>query len=170
MTTYEPADWRPEPGEVAEVVWDGETARRVLTDTGAWWSRDGWIPNSAVEHVRRLQVVDPASTVVLDPDNPDDVQRLAVALAKHDESKSAYSVTADLVLRSLLPSPTPPEPNGLGAVVEDARYGPIVRTHEGHWLDRSHSRVEYLPQQVEEITQHGVGCTCGAPDCDGGDQ
>lgn len=167
MTTYEPADWRPEPGDLAEVTWEGETARRVLTDTGAWWSRDGWIPNSAVEHVRRLLVVDPASTVVLNPDDPNDVQRIA-------ENRQWTHWQAEQWIRSLLLPSTPPEPNGLGAVVEAshseiAGYG----VFDGEsWCFRYGAGADHsLPPgslDIVTVVQHGVGCSCGAPDCPGG--
>lgn len=168
MTTYEPADWRPEPGDVVEATNQHGTFRCRVSSAGLTLklSNNGYVTNPS--HVRRLLVVDPASVVVLDPDNPDDVERLAEAIKANPIG--AWPSVAEAALRSLLPVVTPPEPNGLGAVVEDARFGPIVRTQDGWWIDRSHSRIEFLTDQAEEVLSHGVGCSCGAPDCNGGGQ
>lgn len=58
--------------------------------------------------------------VVLDPESPDDVDRLADALTEHCGEQAA--------LRSLLLPPKPEEPQGLGAVVEDADGDLWIRT------------------------------------------
>lgn len=83
----------------------------------------------------------------------------------------------------LLPVVTPPEPNGLGAVVKGTTAdgsgatwvrairngGPAVWAlsipdtagRERWWL--------WSAMRVTEVVSHGVGCTCGGPGCPGGD-
>lgn len=174
MTTYEPADWRPEPGDVAAIryntgVEQGATEAAILGDPRGdgelWWTCDQFrVLPRYVFHARRLQVVDPASTVVLDPDNPDDVQRVNEARSKH--------VTTSAMLRSLLPAVTPPEPNGLGAVVLPADSSQILQLQEGGWHIvmpvGGDVPTTYKADARDRVLSHGVGCSCGAPDCNGG--
>lgn len=118
MTTYEPADWYPKTGELALVTHQGgetDTRFAAIGSHGSYWRSHigAWAwPFSEVTNARRLQVVDPASVVTLDPNNPDDLEALAGPFKVHT------STVAD-VLRCLLPTPPLPEPNGLGARVID---------------------------------------------------
>lgn len=73
------------------------------------------------EHATKLKLVDPATTVTLRPDNPDDVKRLADALDSLSTAGAWTASDAVAAMRSLLPPSGPPEPNGLGAVVEASR-------------------------------------------------
>lgn len=191
MTTYEPADWRPQPGDVAEVTeadGDGPELRCFLKD-GWWMPLNGYgLQWNRIKRARRLQVVDPASVVVLDPDNPDDVKRLWQASINCEQGNWPY---AEALRSLLLPSPTPPEPNGLGAVVECIN-GNFYELHRGKWW---HTRISWSSRassarrswpaftasspahrkppsnlvglSVVRVLSHGVGCTCGAPDCPG---
>jgi len=180
MTTYEPADWRPQTGERAVILTPFAGERQAMrVGSGGWVDTDNLMwSGPGVTHARKLEVVDPASVVVLDPDDPNDVQRFREAAYTY--SKDGL-VTADSALRSLLPAATPPEPNGLGAVVTgttaDASTATWVRAikdggpakwalsipdpagRERWWL--------WSAMHVTGVLSHGVGCSCGAPDCNG---
>lgn len=80
--------------------------------------------------------------VVIDPEDREQIERLAAALfetgwvsEKWDQltpgAKSAWKSRAKTVLRDLLAPPRPPEPQGLGAVVEDAEGRRWVRDLQG---------------------------------------
>jgi hypothetical protein len=68
--------------------------------------------------------------VVIDPEDREQVERLNTALL--DASAGTYAPSrVAAALRSLLAPPRPPEPQGLGAVVEDAEGGRWVRIEFG---------------------------------------
>ena len=160
--TYEPAD-------LADLLRDWSLAgcEHTLTlDQGRACS-----PCVRDRLLARFAVVDPASVVTLDPNKPDDVQRLHQAFGwSHN---SALPRVED-ALRSLLPTPPVPEPNGLGAVVA-ARHEHIA----GHgifdgqaWCFRygggAHHALPPGSLDIVTVEQHGVGCSCGGPGCPGG--
>lgn len=124
---------------------------------------------------REYLVVDPASVVTLDPNDAGDLGALTRAMVDAVGHSLTFAV-AEQVLRSLLPTPPLPEPNGLGAVVEwdgdvfvRAEKNPalapwlrVVEKRDGSlgwrfWSD--------MPGAV--VKGHGVGCTCGGPGCPG---
>ena len=79
-----------------------------------------------------------APLIVIDPDDREQVERLARLLWPHySKSESARLAKADITqaaLRSLVAAPKPPEPPGLGAVVEDVNGDLWVRLDtEGVW-------------------------------------
>ena len=175
MTIYEPADWRPEPGDVVEATNQYGTFACRLSSDGLTLKLTN---NAHVEnptHIRRLQVVDPASTVVLDPNDAGDVERLAAVLSKMDLGAPSWTRgQARVALDLLLPAVTPPEPNGLGAVVwcifREERCRGI---YDGSsWTITRPGSTDYgvpgFDIAVETVDHHGVGCSCGASDCPGG--
>lgn len=137
------------------------------------------------EHATKLKLVDPATTVTLRPDNPDDVKRLADALDSLSTAGAWTASDAVAAMRSLLPPSGPPEPNGLGAVVEGfaGRDGVKVEwvraIHDGgpaKWaisLPVPPNDVErwwlWSAMHITAVLSHGVGCTCGGPGCPGGE-
>ena len=175
--TYEPAGWAP--GDVAEVRYMGGGFLRAFRPSRRGWqtNTDSWLPDAWVTEARRLEVVDPATTVTLRPDNPDDVQRVA-------DLQFWTLGEAEAFLRSLLPLSAPPEPNGLGAVVKGTTAdgsgatwvrairngGPAVWAlsipdpagRERWWL--------WSAMRVTAVLSHGVGCSCSGPGCPGGEQ
>ncbi len=119
MTTRE---W--EPGDVAMVRLHAETEIRVFRE------RDGWRGVKGSVYDPHLSA---RPLVVIDPEDRDAV-KLLDGLLEHqfnDQSVPRYMGTVDLLqhaLRSLLTPPRPPEPTGLGAVVEDEDGHVWVRT------------------------------------------
>lgn len=117
--------------------------------------------------------VDATRKVVLDPDNPDDVERFR--LAAQSFYNDGHDDDGQTALRSLLPSSPIPEPNGLGSVAECA-----YRESGGHaiydgraWTFRAGALVVYGRYwgelDVSTVVAHGVGCTCSGPGCPGGE-
>ena len=171
--TYEPADWTPKPGDIARITVLNTTVTAYLSGRYRWRrlgnDNESW-HESEVQRGARLEVVDPATTVTLRPDNPDDVKRL------HDALKSDfYYGTPDIMaaaLRSLLPPSAPPEPNGLGADVVDA-LGEWVRVDYSNRPWRSvadGSTQSWDDMRGQYVVAHGHRCTCSGPGCPGGEQ
>lgn len=113
-----------------------------------------------------------ASTVVLDPDDAGDIGALTRAMVDAVGHSLTFAV-AENVLRSLLPSP---EPNGRGAVVLRWSDGVLLRRRGGGWqiidkeLGSDTAWTNYMWSASDVVISHGHGCSCGAPDCPGGDQ
>ncbi|MDB5716479.1 MAG: hypothetical protein JWO15_3876 [Sphingomonadales bacterium] len=127
-------EWKP--GDVALVMGADEKWRkclRAITNDG-WYDEDGaHDADDEVHHVRPLVVIDPADR--------DQRQALGDSLMRHgiyneNDSCSMQGALGD-ALRSLLAPPKPPEPMGLGAVVEDSRGEMWIRdkttTTVNHW-------------------------------------
>jgi hypothetical protein len=77
--------------------------------------------------------------VVLDPELDEDVQRLCDAYKSVDHSVGTYWMQA--ALRSLVAPPKPEEPQGLGAVIEDAEGTLWVYTGEEYaWASNGGAR------------------------------
>lgn len=132
-------DWKP--GDVAMVTWvddydgDVQTAVRVMVSNGttddapgqrrpAWWGGDGYLAAG-------MKGLSARPLVVIDPEDRKQVDRLADALieamCKADtgwDKARAYEVRSHMRTALIeFANPTPPkpdEPQGLGAVVEDA--------------------------------------------------
>lgn len=121
-------DWRP--GDVAVATAMGREFMVVRT-ADYWTAPGGWPSDISPDqcHYRRIVVIDPDDGPVLD--------RLAARIRLEGggtpysnlTAKSAARDVAALqaALRSLLEPPKPPEPTGLGAVVEDAKGDRWVR-------------------------------------------
>lgn len=74
--------------------------------------------------------------LVIDPEDAGQVSSLTKALIRLEQMTRSDTENVQAALRSLLPTPKPDEPQGLGAVVEDASGDQWVRTHhdlEAHW-------------------------------------
>ena len=170
--TYEPADWTP--GDVARITVLHTTVVAYLTANRSWRRLDhdeSW-HESAVQHGVRLIPVDPATTVTLRPDNPDDVKRLADALDSLSTAGAWTASDAVAAMRSLLPPSAPPEPNGLGADVVDA-LGEWVRVDYSNRPWRSvadGSTQSWDDMRGQYVVAHGHRCTCSGPGCSGGEQ
>ena len=112
-----------------------------------------------------------ASVVTLDPNNPDDVQRFVEA--GHRAWRGGMS--GGDALRSLLPTPPLPEPNGLGAVVDESpgKADRLIRdgqSNERPWcVVGRDDRWRWEELELPTVLSHGVGCTCGGPGCPGGE-
>lgn len=117
-----------EPGTVAVATVRGvpnvQVVRCLAYDTPQWFcplyqesdERNGWWPDDD-------EVTDIRPLVVLDPEDVAQVRVLNLALGGTLRDHEAVASA----LRSLLPPPKPPEPTGLGAVVEDAEGHHWVR-------------------------------------------
>lgn len=114
-----------EPGTVALATVRGVPGVRVLRAGGPgvsgrkqapfWLSAEfvaGWRTHSD------YLVTDVRPLVVIDPEECGQVERVWLALRDGKALQSRDNLTA--ALRSLIAPPKPPEPTGLGAVVEDA--------------------------------------------------
>lgn len=116
-------------------------------DYYVWQVNGGGISERAVDTARPL--------VLIDPEDHEQVERLYEALCEHvpkivslgqpmpDRSIVArkWIDGAQHALRSLLEPPKPPEPTGLGAVVEDAEGVRWVNVFEkGMWQDHRNRR------------------------------
>ena len=166
--TYEPADWcQPQYGSCALL-------------SGHEGPHHGY-PQNILTAAEQLLAqgslsVDPATTVTLRPDNPDDVKRLADALDSLSTAGAWTASDAVAAMRSLLPPSAPPEPNGLGAVVEvrsDIRECRVkcVRTHatKQPWSGDGVAR-EWSQLPAVTVLTHGYLCSCSGPGCPGGEQ
>ena len=164
--TYEPADWcQPQYGSCALLF-------------GHEGPHHGY-PQNILTAAEQLLAqgslsVDPATTVTLRPDNPDDVKRLADALDSLSTAGAWTASDAVAAMRSLLPPSAPPEPNGLGAVVEwpGSRWIRAYLKHDLPWLNGSvtPSRARWDEFDSVVILTHGWGCSCSGPGCPGGEQ
>lgn len=108
------------PGDVAMAMrHDGSECRAILRADYTWRLAEACDNNPPTREFRPL--------VVIDPESPDDLDGLCKALVEamyttgHPASAAngVHPATAQAALRKLA-SPAPDEPQGLGAVVEDA--------------------------------------------------
>lgn len=126
-------EWKP--GDVAMV-----TARNRVVPYRAFFDGKTWR-----EHGADVFCVDSPTThrplVVIDPEDREQVEQLAAIYANHgvalgyprnDEIDADRADSLQAALRILIAPPLPPEPTGLGAVVEDARGDKWVRNW-GYW-------------------------------------
>lgn len=123
-------DWKP--GDVAMVTevggGNGEPVVAIRTASATWQSAFG---ESGTRHI-----VEERPLVVIDPEDREQVERLADAFATHPDCLRNYGFDAmQAALRSLITPPKPKEPLGLGAVVEDAKGKRWVRGRDSncHW-------------------------------------
>lgn len=169
---YVPADWLPGPGDLAYVTHtDGREELRGNSDlSGKWWyslagDSNAW-RESDVTLVVRAQVTDPRTHVVIDPNSPETSAVWGHAAANLSSFRD--------YLRSMLvtvPEPPLPEPNGLGAVVENKVSANLfVRTVGTRpWCDHRYGvGYEWSGLGDVRVLSHGHGCTCGGPGCPGG--
>lgn len=106
-------DWKPGDIVLIDLSSKGLESRRAMREgnafvdvCGAVWSDDA--------NVRPL--------VVIDPEDRDQVERLASAFVDEQSERGHRGVwwtDLQVALRSLLEQPNPDEPTGLGAIVED---------------------------------------------------
>lgn len=97
--------------------------------------------------------------VLIDPDNREQVERLVAASWPH-AAQNRMVDALQVGLRSLLTPPKPPEPQGLGAVVEDADGVLWVRhqtTGGGGWyvngVTRTWDRISAVRVLSEGVTE-----------------
>lgn len=144
-------EWKP--GDVAVNVATGQ--RMILADLGAiyvWKSTNG-------HDVLESRYARPL--VVIDPEDREQVERLVEAFDwKRDRGFDTDQMQA--ALRSLITPPRPPEPMGLGAVVEDEDGRRWVRTGftPSPWTtsfdDDSGKNTQYADITVVRVLSEGV--------------
>lgn len=116
------------PGDVALVALREFDACRAIRTPNGWTDSDGVsISDHSPLTVRRL--------VVIDPESREDAERLIEVMRKRDWTGLDHEAPTDMqaALREFA-TPTPPrpdEPEGLGAVVEDASQRRWVLTEHG---------------------------------------
>ncbi len=150
------------PGDVAMVRLDAETEIRVM------WTHDGgWRGPKGTFYDLHLSA---RPLVVIDPEDREHVERLVRALDSQRTLSDWSSLLGPAVettqdaLRSLITPPRPPEPQGLGAVVETADGERYVRdkttTTVAHWKRASGgeggSRHRYDTLPVVRVLSEGV--------------
>ena len=130
------------PGDVAVVMRNGKEVVAMRYDTGVergwrWQRAEGF----AFDHFDADPGTTPRPLVVIDPEDREQVERLARLLWPHySKSESARLAKADITqaaLRSLVAAPKPPEPQGLGAVVIDERGVRWVKTESAKGMRNS---------------------------------
>ena len=140
-------EWKP--GGVALVKWkaldewrEGVFIRANKGSLGSdvWWGANGWIGDHTAKEVRPL--------VVIDPEDREAVERLYVAAWRAFNEDPGDDIADEDVagmqaaLREFADPkpPRPDEPQGLGAVVEDAGRGLLVRSDGNEdtaaWVDQ----------------------------------
>ena len=107
-------------------------------------------PHCGGEHCRPV--------VVIDPEDREQIGHLIQAVKR--EFYATQSTDAmQAALRSLIAPPKPPEPQGLGAVVEDDKGVPWVRCENAnllpHWYGRNRAR-DYSAINAVRILSEGV--------------
>lgn len=114
--------WKP--GDVARVTdpVEGELTMIYISKGMNCWH--GARADGSLLCLDATQAVSATSLVVIDPKDREQVERLGVAI--YDAGFTAAS-RLQAALRSLIADPKPPEPTGLGAVVEDAEGGMWIR-------------------------------------------
>ena len=142
---------------VLDRCWDWEHIFQTL--------RKGSAGRIADEIERQLK--EGPCVVVIDPTSESDVDRVANAIRDAHRGDRGVQVGIDWTatqnaLRSLLPTPKPPEPMGLGAVVEDADGDRWVRAASDHqpWFhmtsDGRAAWLAYADIDVAESVSEGV--------------
>jgi hypothetical protein len=133
-----------------DVAVSSSGVRWFRQDSGNWISDEGQVLTFFLSS-------GPRPLVVLDPENDDDMQRLADALRSHD--RLTWDGMARDALRSLLTPPPPPieEPTGLGAVVLDDKGRKWVRTQAefSAWTRGKGADVSWDRFKPVEILSHG---------------
>lgn len=107
--------------------------------------------------------------LVVDPENRKQAERLQTALVAHTPRElrggdrnvwdAQFLDGTQAALRSLIEPPKPPEPTGLGAVVEDTEGADWHRTRDGRWIaeDGLRSRAAgYAAIDVVRVLSEGV--------------
>lgn len=152
------------PGFYVATVRGAAGARGVLHSNGCFSTPDrveGFRlhPFGHYTDLRPLWAADPES---------DDYRALAEAYMSVEGDVYEGMRAAIRALAS--PSLSLVEPNGLGAVVDCKYIGHMVRGVDGLWRGGfdGDDVIEWSPVAVIGIRSHGVGCTCGGPDCPGG--
>jgi hypothetical protein len=95
-------------------------------------------------HELRYYCGEPRPLVVIDPEDREQVERLTAAMVNEYGVDVHYDET-QAALRSLIAPPRPPEPKGLGAVVEDA---------DGRRWSRANDAGEWYSADGEEVGPH----------------
>lgn len=117
-----------EPGTVAVATVRGVSGVRVVRGDGHWAvaaDTDDYIMDY------RGLVTDVRPLVVLDPEDREQVERFCVALDRHSGFENRWHEVRSALIELTRP-PKPPEPTGLGAVVEDAEGVRWVRAGDSH--------------------------------------
>jgi len=111
-----------EPGDVARVKWTSHEATAVRNAANDGWSHGLTFGAGSLHD--DISGPEAHPLVVIDPEDPEQVERLVNSLRDEGTPLALTLATAiDIVqaaLRSLVADPKPEEPTGLGAVVEDA--------------------------------------------------
>jgi len=133
--------------------------------------REGFTPSLLLEALRRgscyrrladeieRQLEEGPCVVVIDPDDVQQVRALRTAWA-HDTTLGDEGMAK--ALRSLLPTPKPPEQMGLGAVIEDADGDRWVRAASDHqpWFhmtsDGRAAWLDYNSVDAVKVLSEGV--------------
>jgi hypothetical protein len=113
--SYDAGEWKP--GDVAMVTgrwaWNKpHSAAVAIRDVECWTTGSRDVMDHEVSVARRL--------VVIDPEDAEQVERLAWLLAEKSDQPVSYTALAAAVRDYANPTPPIEEPQGLGAVVEDA--------------------------------------------------
>ena len=119
--------WKP--GDVALVTWNEGAEPEILFRylAGNDFDRPEWQSAEDGEAYPRPDQLRPL--VVIDPEDREQVERLVAAWRSaefgappldNDQPMTVHQLRMRHALRSLIAPPKPPEPTGLGAVVEDA--------------------------------------------------
>lgn len=127
-------DWKP--GDVAMVTMGHGPQLAIFTGEFWAWS-DGTGHYSGVSHCHRDAPARPA--VVIDPEDREQIHRLISdyyeRVDAHDGSFSNQQGAdwMQAALRSLITPPRPEQPEGIGAVIEDAEARIWVRAADADW-------------------------------------
>lgn len=160
-------EWKP--GDVAVASYDGEVKVYLRQRKGAfagatdrWMSSDGTVSKAfGLADWHRL-------LVVIDPEDAEQVNRLADAFCAARWSHMPGSDECDPLTRSAMREalseylrPTPPrpdEPQGLGAVVEDAKGLNWIRIHPGGpaWVNGYQRWAEWSEVDAVRVVSPGV--------------
>jgi hypothetical protein len=143
-------EWKP--GDVTDI--DGH--RAIRTKAGQWVCQCGDASAIAGDDARPL--------VIIDPEDREQVERLVAAFTEqHGAPQGGNRFNAmQVALRSLLGPPKPPEPKGLGAVVEDAdgqrwvRVNIATGTAEWRACDYHGTTCRYADIAAVRILSEGV--------------
>lgn len=138
------------PGDIAALVVGGEECRGVMVRTeklGDTWHVSGHSFFKSLDVNNAHYITDARPLVVIDPEDREQIKRLLRAFWCHGTDDCDDPQAMADGLRSMLEPPKPPEPTGLGAVVEDANGILWVRVTANGVSDAwkpNHSRTSRL--------------------------
>lgn len=158
LSTHE---WKP--GDVARLTLDGGDAaiaivRHHRDDPSPVWVMASTPFFKSVGVDNDVLVTDARPLVVIDPEDREQAERLRDEYEAYRPSSTDLTAHMQDALRSLIAPPKPPEPTGLGAVVEDADGQRWVRFKgrlDDTWAgDESNSR--YADIDAVKVLSEGV--------------